>query len=554
MLKFFIYASFISFLLCLHQNTAAQTPRLIEFADKNNSPFSLQRPQEFLSEKAINRRNKQKISLTTKDLPVNPAYLDAIRQAGGQVRYPLKWSNSCVVICNDAVFNTIRQLSFVKSAKQLSETLRNEEAPKLFEYQALKSTENPQNAGRTEENYGISQRQIAMLGINDMHDAGYTGKGMTIAVFDSGFPNVDVNKLSSYSRMNILGTYNYVYSNNLVYGYDPAGHGTNVLSLIAAYRPQELIGGAFEASYYLFITEDVRGNLDDPIEETNWAAAAERADSLGVDIINSSLGYNYFNNSAFNYKQTDLNGKTSIISRAAATAAATGMIVVSSAGNLFEREWTKIKMPADADSILAVGAVNSESTWIATSLQGNTTDGRVKPDVAALGSGVVYAASFGVTTGSGTSYAAPLVAGLVAGLWQANPTKTNLEIMDMVRKSASKYAMPDTQVGYGIPNYKKAMMIVSSDEQLFEEQAITLFPNPTAADKFYLQFDEKYLLSTCEITLTDLSGKIIWTHQLAVSQTKMPILLPKNSLSNGVYLVQIKSKKFNVVKKLVVEF
>jgi serine protease AprX len=554
MLKYAIYISFVVFLLCLHQNTAAQTPRLIEFIDKSNSPFSLQRPQEFLSEKAINRRNRQKISLTTKDLPVNPAYLAAIQQAGGVVRYPLKWSNSCVVICNEAVFNTIRQLSFVKSAKQLSETLRGEEAPKLFEYQALKSTENLQNTGRTEENYGISQKQIAMLGIDDMHNAGYTGKGMTIAVFDSGFPNVDVNKLSSYSRMNILGTHNYVYSNNLVYGYDPAGHGTNVLSLMAAYRPQELIGGAFEASYYLFITEDVRGNLDDPIEETNWAAAAERADSLGVDIINSSLGYNYFNNSTFNYKQTDLNGKTSIISRAAATAAATGMIVVSSAGNLFEREWTKIKMPADADSILAVGAVNSESTWIATSLQGNTTDGRVKPDVAALGSGVVYAASFGVTTGSGTSYAAPLVAGLVAGLWQANPTKTNIEIMDMVRKSASKYATPDTQVGYGIPNYKKAMMIVSSDEQLFEEQAITLFPNPTPEDKFYLQFDDKYLLTTCEITLTDLSGKVIWANQVVVSQTKMPILLPKNSLSNGVYLVQIKSKKFNVVKKLVVEF
>jgi serine protease AprX len=539
-------------IIIVHCVVQAQTPRLIEFADKNNSPFSLQRPQEFLSTKAINRRTKQKINLTTRDLPVNPAYLAALRQAGATVLYPLRWFNACVVTCNDASFNAIRQLAFVKSAKQLATTIKTQDEPALLQFEAHKAPTNQASSSRTEQEYGNSLRQAAMIGLNDMHAAGYTGKGMTIAVFDSGFPNVDINKATTYPLMNILGTHNFVYQTSNVYGFDAAGHGTNVLSILAAYRPQQLIGSAYEASYYLFITEDVRGQLDDPIEETNWAAAAERADSLGVDIINSSLGYNYFNNPAFTYNQTALDGKTSLISKAATLCASVGMLVVSSAGNLFEREWTKIKMPADADSILTVGSVDTNNNWVTSSLQGNTTDGRVKPDVAALGSGVVYAAPFGVTTGAGTSYAAPLITGLAAGLWQANPNKTNMEIIYSIRRSASIFQSPNTQIGYGIPSYKKAMTIVSAAEDNLEQQGISIFPNPTT-DKFYLQFDPQYLNTTCQLSLIDFTGKIVWHSQLLVMQSKAPIILPKNSLVNGIYLLQINTKQGKITKKLLIQ-
>lgn len=556
MYKISYLPTLIFFILLFCNFFATAQTRVIYFKDKANTSFSVQRPQEFVSQKSIERRAKQGISFTIKDLPVNTTYLTALRQAGVQVRYSSKWFNACVAVCDENTWNTVKQLPFIKSGQQISEATKIEN-PILDKQESKQLFPDPNttNSGRGEgeENYGTSLTQVKMIGIDEMHKANFTGKGMTIAVFDGGFTNVDVNKQGTYSKMTILGTYSFVHMNPYVYAY--SSHGANVLSVLAAYRPAEVIGAAFEASYYLFITENDDRLLDDRIEEFNWLAAAERADSLGVDIINSSLGYNYFKNSIYNYKQSDLNGKTSVISQAATLAASSGMLVVSSAGNIFEPEWTKIKMPADADSILAVGSVDAQANWVASSLLGNTTDGRVKPDVSTMGNNVAGISTSGfLSLFNGTSYASPLAAGLAAGLWQANPKMTAMQLLNAIRRSANQYFAPNEKLGYGIPNYTKAMNVLGTTKEELTEQNFMVFPNPMNSKDgiLTLSFDEKLLQEVCNLTILDNSGKQVFSNELTISQKNMIYSLQNSHFSQGVYILRIEGKKFKATRKLIV--
>ena len=549
MYKFF---SLFTFFLIFTFVAVAQT-RVIYFTDKANTPFSLQKPQEFLTQKAITRRTKQGISLTTKDLPVNPTYLTSLRQAGVKISYSSKWFNACVVVCDETTWNVVKQLPFVKGGQLVSMAKKHEDDLLKEEQHTLQPITLQHGRSEGDENYGASSTQVKMLGIDEMHKANFTGKGITIAVFDGGFTNIDQQKQSIYSKMTVLGGYDFVRSNSFVYGY--SSHGTRVLSVLAAYKPSEVIGAAFEASYYLFITENDAGLLDDRAEEFNWVAAAERADSLGVDIISSSLGYNYFNRASDTYTLNDLNGKTSIISQAATLAAARGMVVVSSAGNLFEPAWTKIKMPADADSILAVGSVDAQSNWVSSSLLGNTVDGRVKPDVAAMGGNAVGISTDGTLTSlNGTSFAAPLVAGLAAGLWQANPNWTAMQLVQLIRKSGHHYYAPNEKLGYGIPSYSKAMNIAGTDKEVLTEQNFFFFPNPMNSKDglLTLAFDEKLLQENCTIRILDTTGKEIFNTSLTISQKNSILSLQNVRISQGMYLLYVEGKKFKATRKLVV--
>jgi serine protease AprX len=563
--RFFIFLLFFGFCAT---NITAQT-RIIYFKDKANSPFSLQRPQEFLTQKSISRRTKQNIAITQQDLPVNPAYLTSVSQAGARIIYPMRWLNACVAVCSDALWNnTLSKLPFVSNGQQISAATKIDDNndnnnnnkdiaqanPNNILYPLYPQMNNIAN-GRIEgeESYGNSLTQVKMLGIDEMHKANFTGKGITIAVFDAGFPNVDTNKNSVYSKMTILGTYDFVASSPFVYGY--SSHGANVLSVLAAYKPNEAIGTAFESSYYLFRTENDDRQLDDRIEECNWLAAAERADSLGVDIINSSLGYNYFKNPIYSYKQTDLNGKTALVSQAATIAAHKGMLVVSSAGNLFEPEWTKIKMPADADSIIAVGSVNAEGIWLTNSLQGNTTDNRVKPEVAAMGSGTVGVAFNGTTTTfSGTSFAAPLITGLAAGLWQANPQMTAMQIRQAILRAGSRFFSPNTQLGYGIPQYGRAMSILGIDNST-DEKLLQNYPNPLnyRTENLQLRFDSQFLEEKCQFILTDITGKEVFKTTFIISETITQIPLQSINISAGTYFLRLESKKIKATRKIVLQ-
>ncbi|SFF50536.1 S8 family serine peptidase [Thermoflexibacter ruber] len=533
--------------------TFAQTRTyLVQFTDKNNSTFSVNRPQEFLSQRAIDRRRKQNIPILERDLPVNQTYIEQVRQAGAKVLYPTRWMNGIVIEADQATLDRVNRLSFVRNNNAMRLTLRPE-YPDLFVADAeIKENNNSliSNA-RTEENYGNSLRQSQMIGIDAMHQDGFRGEGIVIAVIDDGFQGVNTNPL--FRQMNILGTYNFVRNTPDVYNVSVT-HGARVLSTLAAYQDGGLIGTAHKASYYLFVTEiDSR---EDRSEEAFWLVAAERADSLGVDIISTSLGYTTFDDPTLNYTPNDLDGKTALVSQAAAIAVRTGMIVVKSAGNNGLRAWQKVSFPGDVDSVLTVGAVDANGTYFSQSGRGRTADGRIKPDVVAMGVNTVVALPNGnLSTSSGTSFAAPLVAGLAAGLWQANPSFTNMQIVNIIRRSGNRFNNPSDSLGYGIPNYTRAKILTSTEQSFDKEALVEVYPNPLTSNilKLKVRFTENQLNRSFQIRIFDALGRLCWDTSLQRTQQSSDTYeldISKANLSNGSYFLHIAGERINKTLKI----
>jgi subtilisin family serine protease len=383
-----------------------------------------------------------------------------------------------------------------------------------------------------------------------MHNLGYTGRGMTIAVLDAGFFNVNILPAFDSLRLQnrLLGTRDFVTGDTMVFEDYP--HGMNVLSCMTGNLPGQLVGTAPHAKFWLLRTEDAA--TETMQEEFNWLVGAEFADSVGADIINSSLGYSYFDNTADNHTYADMNGRTTIISKAAVWAARVGILVVSSAGNSGGSPWYKITAPADADSILTIGAVDLSGTIASFSSRGPTFDGRIKPTTVACGSDAVIAASSGGTvTSSGTSFSSPITAGAVACLWQAHPSRTNMEIINAIIQSASQYTMPDTIKGYGIPNFCLANSLLTSiDNNSISEESINVFPNPFQSGfqlNFYSTQKQKI-----EITLLNICGKTISTDYGSTipNQTNTFLINTSIDLPKGFYLVRIITNEKAIVKKI----
>jgi hypothetical protein len=456
-----ILITFFTILLISLQVSAQIAPDKywIRFTDKNNSPFSIENPEAFLSQKAIDRRNVQGIPIAENDLPVNPSYLSAVANTGATLLNISKWFNSVTVFTTDpSVIDDINALPFVLSVAKMTNnnsTLNTSIKP-FFEnetYSKFQDSIKMKGSGESFD-YGQGYNQINMLNGILLHDLGYNGEGMTIAVLDAGFRNAD-----------ILTAFDSLWMNNRILGYkdfvDPLNpdifashsHGTNVLSTMGANLPGELVGTAPRASYWLLRSED--GGSEYLIEELNWASAAEFADSAGVDIINSSLGYTTFDDPSQNHTYMDMDGNTTPITIAADLAASKGMIVVNSAGNEGSGSWQYIGAPADGDSVFSIGAVDASGNYAYFSSTGPTYDGRLKPNVVAQGQGsaIVSAWSGIVLTGSGTSFSSPITAGIVACLWQAHPDKTNMEILEAIQQNGSQAGNPDNLLGYGIPDY-----------------------------------------------------------------------------------------------------
>lgn len=420
--------------------------------DKAHSPYSLQHPEAYLSPKAIARRQRLGIAVTEEDFPVNPAYLDAICSTGVRVVVTSKWNNTVLVEMGDtAALPALRRLSCVTDLLKAydSEDSITVKAP-IDRFADITN-----RLDSTDNYYGAAERQVKMLHVDALHDLGFRGQGMTIAVVDGGFHNADC--LAALDDVRIMGTRNFVRPDKSVY--EEQRHGMMVLSCIATNRPYVLVGTAPEAQFYLLQSEDEYWEY--PAEEDNWCAAVEYADSLGCDIVTSSLGYTRCDKRYPQATYAELDGRTHLISREAAKAASHGLLVLNSAGNSGNDPWKKIGFPADADHILTVGAVTAERVNTNFSSLGHTADGRVKPDVMAMGGKAAVLGTDGcVTHANGTSFSCPIMCGAVACLWQAFPHLTPTAIIDMLHRSADNAAHTDEVYGYGIPDFLRAYQML----------------------------------------------------------------------------------------------
>lgn len=415
----------------------------ISLKDKAATDYSLQKPEMYLSKKSIERRKRQGLEIDSTDLPVCKKYVDAIRKKGVHVLVTGKWDNFVTVSCNDSMLIAeIAELPFVRSTERVWRGV----AKRASERDSLIN-----KPLRTDSLYGPAITQIKMSHADRLHEAGFKGQGMTIAVIDAGFHNVD--KIEAMKNINILGTRDFVNPEADIYA--ESSHGMSVLSCMAMNQPNVMIGTAPEASYWLLRSEDEYS--ENLVEQDYWAAAIEFADSVGVDLVNTSLGYYSFDDPTKNYRYRDLNGHYALMSREAAKAADKGIVVVCSAGNSGSGSWKKITPPGDAENVITVGAVNKYGVLAPFSSVGNTADGRVKPDVVAVGLGSdVMGTDGNLRHANGTSFSSPIMCGMVACLWQACPELTAKEIIELVRRSGDRAVFPDNIYGYGIPDLWKA--------------------------------------------------------------------------------------------------
>jgi Subtilisin-like serine proteases len=423
--------------------------------DKGVSSLKLSSPEDFLSPESVERRMLWATFVDETDFPVSQSYLDELKVTGAAIVTQSKWMKTVVVESADSLIaEQLALLTFVDSVKCVwngENRYSDWECPDDTSYFA--SMDKP-----VENMYGDAAEQIEMLNGMRLHDLGYRGKGMRIAVIDAGFMNVD--RMDAFSSINLIGTYNVAFPKRNVFCEDD--HGTKVLSCLATNLAGVMVGTAPDASYLLIKSEDTRWEC--PIEEDLWAAAVEYADSVGVDIISSSLGYFKYDNIQDYYKREDINGKTAFVSHIACIAAKKGILIVSSGGNEGNGEWEKITFPSDAFDVLSVGSITSEKERSSFSSVGLTADFRIKPDVVALGSRVCTIGSSGqVQYTNGTSFSTPIIAGMAACLWQAFPLLKNTEVIELIRESSSQYKKPDAQLGYGIPDMFSAYNKANND-------------------------------------------------------------------------------------------
>jgi hypothetical protein len=515
----------------------------VEFTDKNNSPYSLSNPLAFLSQRSLDRRSKNAVSLTTEDLPVNPAYLDSLRAKGARVMFTSRWFNTATVaVDTELVMIEIAKLPFVQGYQKV---YRKKGGNKL-------SVENNNELLRR-TSYGASLTQISMLKGDYLHQKGFKAQGVLIAVLDGGFYRVDKLEAFSHLRENnrIITTRNFVTGKDSVY--NDATHGMIVLSSMAGQLQGKLYGTAPEASYVLLQSENVGSEY--PVEEDAWVAAAEFADSIGADIINSSLGYTRFDDPSMNHSYADMNGNTNRSSRGANIAFSKGILVVSSAGNDGANSWHYISSPADGDSVIAVGAVDDLQIPGTFSSYGPSSDGDVKPNVSALGVDAVVASTTDgeISTASGTSLASPILCGVAACLIGAFPDKTNNEIKEVIEKSAHIYPNSHLQMGYGIPDFKMAyeMLSLTKNEKSDEFKLLELYPNPYANNVIISLYTKNS--SRVYINIYDNMGRSVYQKEYTSSKNnvdKMSLDM-SNDQKSGVYTLSIVSDYWSIKKKLV---
>lgn len=425
----------------------------VTLTDKKATEHSVRRPEEFLSQKALARRERQGIKVDKTDLPVCRVYLEGIASVGVKVLMTSKWNNTALVQCEDTtLMNEVSRLPYVKEVHKVATYVRKNQLPTPKRYDRTMFLEkNIPAPDANEPIYGTGQVQIDQLNGVLLHDSGFRGKGMTIAILDAGYLNADI--IPALQSVNILGTRDFVCPESDIYA--ESSHGMQVLSCMAMNTPHSLVGTAPEAAFWLIRSED--SGSEQMVEEDYWAAAIEFADSVGADVVNSSLGYTVFDNPADNVLYWEQDGATRLISRSASMVASKGMVLCCSAGNEGDGTWKRTGCPADAKDVLAVGAIDFKGVNTRFSSLGHTADGRIKPDVMARGGNSAVMRSNGVVgSANGTSFSSPILCGMVACLWQALPHLTSYELMELIRKNGNNASHPDNVYGYGVPDFYKA--------------------------------------------------------------------------------------------------
>lgn len=563
-ISIFLFWAFIAVKPLFAQVTAGPKKYWITFKDKSNSAFSINTPQQFLSEAALQRRQLQNISIKENDLPVNQTYVDQIQSLGVQVISRSKWLNAITIQVEDtSILSTINNLPFVKGYAQVARLKAKTAADDFMAdlrrvAEATEAKQRKANSTQTKSAansglYGAANVQIEMIGGTKLHEMGFTGKGMTIAVLDAGFYNVD--QISHFDSLRqsgrLLGTKDFVQGGTQVF--EDNSHGMSVLSTMAANTPGEIVGTAPQANYWLLRTEEAATEFI--IEEYNWVAGAEFADSVGAWIINSSLGYTRFDDTLTSHTYNQLDGNTTPITIGADLAASKGILVINSAGNSGADSWRFIGAPADGDSVLTIGAVNSERAYASFSSRGPSADGRIKPNVCAMGQQSVLVVSSGeVARSNGTSFSSPILAGMAACLWQAHPSASAMEIFKAIEQSADQYENPDDMKGFGIPDFLEAHSILARtqlDQTATTDSIVNVFPNPFI-EGLSLEF---FSTTEQEITVTvhKLSGKRVYEEKIKVYPfVNNLIQLEKlKKVSSGTYTVSVNNGKNVFVKRII---
>ncbi len=543
-------------------NASAQSNRyVVKFKDKAGTLFSISNPSQFLSERSIDRRIKQNISIDESDLPLSPKYIDSVRLAGNvQIINESKWLNQVCIETNDIeAITKINSFSFVVNMQAVKKMTNHEPvARQKFDLQHTKATTAQITQGINDVvNYGNAFGQIHLHEGEYLHNKGYRGEGMLMAVIDAGFYHYKT--LPAFDSVNlnnqIIDTYDFV--KNKVSVNEEHAHGMHCFSIMASNMPGKLVGTSPKANFVLYRSEDVAS--ESPIEEQYWIVAMERADSIGADITTTSLGYNKFDNPAFDYSYAELNGKTTMMARAATMAARKGMILLVSAGNEGNKTWKFITTPADADSILSIGAVDASGIPGSFSSYGPTADGRIAPTVASAGVNMyVSTISGGITnTGSGTSFASPNLAGLVACFWQAFPEFTNMEIIEAIKRSSNQYKNPNNRTGYGIPNFRLAFEDLEEQRTkkrltaILGEKVLKVFPNPFK-DQFTIAVKPKHT-ALASFLLYNSDGRLITSQQKSLVENQVQEIIFKElqPLPKGVYILKFMDGKMQETIQLV---
>ncbi len=549
------YFILLAFVFCLSQAFAQDSFKQydkfwIEFTDKDNTPYSVLKPQEYLSPRAIERRRKQGIAIEENDLPVDPNYILGLRDLGAKVNYTSKWFNAASITADSQSYARILKLPFVKSGEPVgySHPKRTVKA---------KSPIPPKNYSKSENPYGSAANQITMLNGHTLHDMGYDGDGMLVAVLDGGFTNTDIMPFFDSLRADgrLLEGRDFVDNDN--YPYESSSHGSQVLSTMAANLPGLMIGTAPGATYVCVKTEETGSELR--IEEDNWVVGAEFADSLGADVLNSSLGYTRFDDKSMNYSYKDMDGNTARCTQGADIAASKGILVVNSAGNSGAGDWKYIGAPSDGDFVFAVAAVDAIGRKAYFSSFGPGSQGLIKPNISAKGSSTTVGSlySYEADRADGTSFASPVMAGMVTSLWQAFPDKTNLEIMDAVQESAHLSDDPSIGLGYGIPDVYQAYLSLSGAAGQIGGRS----RSKSSANTTFNRVKDKYVLSfwcaddseSVVMEVQDLLGNIKLTKEINVSANSYQLLTLDNldNLEAGVYFVAVKHLNYIYYQKFI---